>query len=55
MSEIGMTISIEEYETLIWRSKYLEYLERGGVDNWNGFDFAMDVAREEGFFNEDED
>lgn len=50
-----ITISTEEYEILVHRSRYLDYLEMGGVDNWDGFDFAMDAAREDGFFDEDED
>ncbi len=39
-------ISIEEYENLIDSHKQLQALEHGGVDNWEGFDFAMDEYRE---------
>ena len=40
MEEI--TISKAEYENLIQDQKMLRALERAGVDNWDGFDFALE-------------
>lgn len=37
-----VTISREEYETLQHDSKVLEALFNAGVDNWEGYDFAME-------------
>lgn len=40
--EETVTISKKEYESLKDDSFKLECLEGGGVDNWEGYDFAME-------------
>lgn len=40
MAEV--TISKEEYETLKHDSKVLQALFNAGVDNWEGYSFAME-------------
>lgn len=42
-----MTISREEYERLVSRDDFLTALEDAGVDNWNGYDYAVELACEE--------
>lgn len=39
-------ISLEEYEDLCERSLFLEALERAGVDNWDGIDFAQEIFQD---------
>ena len=41
------TISQEEYEELLERDRQLTVLENYGVDNWDGYDFAMSSMDEE--------
>lgn len=41
MVESTVTISLDKYEMLLERSFKLECLERQGVDNWSGYDDAM--------------
>lgn len=43
----GQTISQEEYEELLQSDRKLCALERAGVDNWEGYDFAIDLMDEE--------
>lgn len=43
MSEEMMTISKDEYEALLERDKKLRALEGAGVDNWEGYDYAMEL------------
>jgi len=38
-----MTITCEEYDDLIQRSKALQALDDAGVDNWEGFELAMET------------
>ncbi len=38
----NVTITCEEYETLLHASKVLQALFNAGVDNWEGYDFAME-------------
>ena len=38
-----ITITREEYERLNKREEWLECLESAGVDNWCGWDYAMDI------------
>ena len=47
MSEETITISKKEYESLLQDSKKLSALEGAGVDNWQGYDEAMELIREE--------
>jgi hypothetical protein len=37
-----ITISKKEYDELCEDSLILNYLRNGGVDNWEGYDFAME-------------
>ena len=48
-----VTISKEEYEKLLDDSNFLNKLYAHGVDNWSGFDYAVDDL-EEDEFEEDE-
>lgn len=41
-----VTIPKSEYEQLLRDSLKLEALDRHGVDNWEGYDDAMDTYRE---------
>lgn len=47
MSDDVVTISRREYEQLLSDSDWLACLEAAGVDNWEGFDIARDILREE--------
>ena len=38
-----VTISKEEYEELLANSKFLDCLRACGVDNWLGYDDAIDL------------
>jgi hypothetical protein len=40
-------VPIKEYEELQRRSEWLSYLEAAGVDNWEGYDIAYDMAKED--------
>lgn len=42
-----VTISKKEYESLIEDSEWLRCLEGAGVDNWDGYDYARDLQREQ--------
>jgi hypothetical protein len=41
-----VTISKEEYESLLEDSNKLLALEGAGVDNWEGYDYAMEMMRD---------
>jgi hypothetical protein len=45
-NEEMVTISKKEYEDLLEESSKLSCLEAAGVDNWSGYDFAMEMFRE---------
>jgi hypothetical protein len=47
MEEETVTIKKSEYEQLIEDSNWLSCLEGCGVDNWQGYDDARDMYREE--------
>lgn len=49
MSEMveTITISLSEYESLIRAQDKLDALEGAGVDNWEGYDYAMEMLREQ--------
>jgi hypothetical protein len=51
INEDTVTITKKEYEQLLEDSKWLSCLESAGVDNWAGYDYAVDLMRE----NESED
>lgn len=42
MEEETVTITKNEYESLLEDAKKLRALEAAGVDNWEGYDIAMD-------------
>jgi hypothetical protein len=46
-SEVMVTIPKSEYDELLHDSKKLNALESAGVDNWEGYDFAMEAMEEE--------
>lgn len=43
-----VTITSDEYQELIESQKFLTALENAGVDNWGGYDFAIELFNEEG-------
>ncbi len=48
-----VTISRRDFDQLIDRDEWLDCLEAAGVDNWSGYDVAVDISRENG--REDDD
>jgi len=46
-TEEMVTITKKEYNSLCEDSAKLTALECAGVDNWSGYDFAMDILREQ--------
>ena len=42
-----VTIPKDEYERLMHNSEFLGCLEGAGVDNWEGYDFAIDMMKED--------
>lgn len=42
-----VTISRQEYLGLLESRRWLDALEAAGVDNWQGYDDAVDIYREE--------
>jgi len=42
-----VTITKEEYDSLLASEKTLLALEGAGVDNWDGYDFAMESLEED--------
>ena len=47
-----ITISLVEYEGLLAESRLLNALENAGVDNWHGYEYAMDELQEAGEFDD---
>lgn len=45
-AEASVKISKEEYEELLDARDKLDALERAGVDNWDGWDDAMNIYEE---------
>lgn len=41
-----ITISVEEYEDLLDKKRWLDYLEGCGVDCWEGYDYAREMYQE---------
>ena len=41
-----VTIPTEEYEALLADSRLLVALQNAGVDNWEGYEFAMEALDE---------
>jgi hypothetical protein len=44
--EETVTISKKEYEELVKDSEKLSALEAAGVDNWQGYDNAMEMMKD---------
>jgi hypothetical protein len=44
--EETVTISKKEYESLLEDSEKLSALEAAGVDNWEGYDNAMEMMKD---------
>jgi hypothetical protein len=42
-----VTISKKEYESLLEDSEFLSALQGAGVDNWDGYDYAIELMNEE--------
>ena len=43
-----VTISIEEYNDLLDDAEFLNALRMAGVDNWDGYDEAIDIYQSVG-------
>ena len=41
-----VTMSYEEYDELVEDQRFLLCLEGAGVDNWSGYDYAVEDYRE---------
>ena len=41
-------ISKDKLEELLDEVKFLEALRAAGVDNWDGYDYALEIYRDEG-------
>lgn len=46
MGDKIVEITQEEYDQLIADSKWLACLEDAGVDNWSGYDFAVELFQD---------
>ncbi len=44
--ELNITISKKEYESLSEDQKLLQCLQDAGVDNWSGYDYAIEMMQE---------
>ena len=44
--EETITISKKEYEELLKDSQFLDCLRGAGVDNWDGYDYALEMMKE---------
>lgn len=51
--EMMIMVDLKEYEQLVRDAEWLRYLEDAGVDNWNGINFAHELAQRDGFTFED--
>lgn len=45
--EETITITVKEYESLLEDSEMLQALQNAGVDNWEGYDYALELLGEE--------
>ena len=52
---LTVTITQQEYDSLIKDRRWLYALEDAGVDNWEGIDEAVRILREQTEDKEDED
>jgi hypothetical protein len=46
MNDTMVTITKKEYEALLRDSEWMRCLEAAGVDNWVGYDHAIDIHDE---------
>lgn len=46
MGEEMITITKEEYDELIQNYNFMQCLERAGVDNWDGYELAINMYQE---------
>jgi len=44
--ELNITISKKEYEELLEDQKLLQALQGAGVDNWSGYEYALEIMKE---------
>lgn len=47
MEDDFVTITKKEYKELLKRDEWLYYLDRAGVDNWGGYDYALELKEED--------
>ena len=47
MQEETITISKTEYEELLGAQRWVDCLEGAGVDNWEGYDEAVELYQED--------
>lgn len=46
MDEEMITITKKEYDSMLEDRNWLTALESAGVDNWEGYDFALELLHE---------
>lgn len=46
MPEQTITITVKEYENLLAAQRELIALQNAGVDNWPGYEYAMELLQE---------
>jgi|TARA_R110000868_G_scaffold310920_1_gene572074 hypothetical protein len=44
--EETITISKKEYEELLKDGQFLRCLQYAGVDNWGGYEYALEIMKE---------
>lgn len=42
-----ISIPEEEYKQMVQDIKFLDALRAAGVDNWSGYDYALDILEED--------
>lgn len=47
MNEETVTITRKEYESLQEDARLLECLQAAGVDDWSGYDYALEILNED--------
>lgn len=47
MEKEFVTITQKRYEELLQTERFMRALEVSGVDNWDGYDFAVDILDQE--------
>jgi hypothetical protein len=54
MKQEEITITLKEYEQLKQAAQFLRCLEAAGVDNWEGYDYAVELIDEQESDEEEE-